>query len=81
MVQGLSIKQAARQLQLSTYTLQDHLRAIYDKVGVHSGRELVTRVFFNHYWPRLLDGSALGADGWFAPLGTNGGRTSPGLGP
>jgi len=37
MVQGLSAKQAARQLGVSADTLQDHLRSIYEKVGVHSG--------------------------------------------
>jgi len=26
----------------------------------------VTRVFFDHYWPRVLDGSTLGAGGWFS---------------
>jgi len=67
MVQGLSAKQAAHQLKLSTYTLQDHLRSVYEKVGVSSRRELVARVFFDHYWPSIVGGSALGANGWFAP--------------
>jgi hypothetical protein len=29
--------------------------------------ELVARLFFDHYTPRLTSGAPLGPDGWFAP--------------
>jgi hypothetical protein len=47
--------------------VQDHLKAIFDKVDVGSRGELVARLFFDHYAPRLANGARIGSDGWFAP--------------
>src|SRR6202012_695686 len=38
-VRGYSTKQIARQLNLSQYTIQEHLRAVFDKLGVRSRQE------------------------------------------
>jgi DNA-binding CsgD family transcriptional regulator len=62
---GLSTTDIARRLYLSEYTVQDHLKAIFDKVGVRSRRELVAQLFFQHYLPRLHSGTAVGSTGWF----------------
>jgi DNA-binding CsgD family transcriptional regulator len=62
---GASTNDIAQRLQLSPYTVQDHLKAIFDKVGVSSRRELSSRIFFEHYAGRL--GQDLDASGWFRP--------------
>ena len=48
--------------------MQDHLKAIFEKVGVSTRGELVARLFFDHYAPRLATGQRVGSDGWFAPV-------------
>ncbi|WP_448628715.1 LuxR C-terminal-related transcriptional regulator [Geodermatophilus sp. URMC 64] len=41
-LRGRSTRQIVDQLHLSEYTVQEHLRAAFDKVGVNSRRELMT---------------------------------------
>jgi DNA-binding CsgD family transcriptional regulator len=62
---GYSTSQIGRQLHLSPYTVQDHLKVVFDKTGVRSRRELAADLFFKHYLPRIERGSELTADGWF----------------
>ena len=64
-VQGLSTKETARALSISPLTVQQHLKVIFDKVGVHSRGELVGRIFEQQYMPRIKAGQGLGPDGWF----------------
>lgn len=51
-LRGSATKEIADVLQLSQYTVQDHLKAIFDKTGVRSRGELVGRIFLEHYVPR-----------------------------
>lgn len=68
-LQGLSTKEIAAEIHLSPYTAQDHLKAIFGKVGVHSRRELVARIFDQYHWPRFgLGGNAPESDGAVAGI-------------
>ena len=51
--QGLSTHDIADLLHVSTYTVQDHLKAIFEKTGTRSRGDLVARLYFVHYAPRL----------------------------
>ncbi len=64
--QGQSTTEIAETFHITANTVQDHLKAIFDKVGVKSRRELVGQLFAQQYQPHIAAGHALGADGWFA---------------
>jgi DNA-binding CsgD family transcriptional regulator len=54
-LQGNSTAEIAQALFISPHTVQQHFKTIFDKTGVHSRRDLVGKVFFAHYEPRLRD--------------------------
>jgi DNA-binding CsgD family transcriptional regulator len=54
-LQGASTADIAAEMVVSAHTVQQHLKSIFDKTGVRSRRDLVGKVFFAHYEPRLRD--------------------------
>ncbi len=47
-LQGRSTQQIVNELQISSHTVQEHLRAVFDKLGVASRRELVATLLGHH---------------------------------
>ena len=64
-LRGLSTSEISAMAHISSNTVQDHLKAIFEKVGVRSRRELVGQVFAQHYRPHLATGHDPGAYGQF----------------
>ena len=52
--QGYPTNVIGSRLHLSAYTVQDHLKSIFDKTGTGTRGELVARLFFDHDAPRLV---------------------------
>lgn len=46
---GLSTKEIAGALHISPYTVQDHLKSIFDKTGTRGRAELVGQIFLEGY--------------------------------
>jgi DNA-binding CsgD family transcriptional regulator len=53
-LQGASTAEMASRLNLSPLTVQDHLKAIFEKMSVRSRREVASRIFFDHHFPPTL---------------------------
>lgn len=64
-LRGLSTSEMAGTFHIASHTVQDHLKAIFEKVGVRSRRELVGQLFAQQYQPRIVSGRKLDPNGWF----------------
>jgi DNA-binding CsgD family transcriptional regulator len=63
--QGLSTKQIAARLRISPFTVQDHLKAVFAKIGVQSRAELVATLYVQHYEPRHQADAMPSPYGWY----------------
>jgi DNA-binding CsgD family transcriptional regulator len=63
--QGHSTAQIAAELWISTNTVQDHLKSIFDKTGVRSRREVMARILHDHYLPGMQKARTVGPTGYF----------------
>jgi DNA-binding CsgD family transcriptional regulator len=64
--QGMSTLEIARVAGIATNTVQDHLKAVFDKVGVRSRRELVVTILRDHYAPHTRAGRSVAPSGYFS---------------
>jgi DNA-binding CsgD family transcriptional regulator len=53
LARGLTTNEIAVELHLSRFTIQDHLKSVYEKTGVSSRGELVAKMFADHHHDRL----------------------------
>jgi DNA-binding CsgD family transcriptional regulator len=59
-LQGLATSEIAGRLAITALTVQQHLKAVFDKTGARSRREFVAQVFAQHYLPRMAARSGEG---------------------
>jgi DNA-binding CsgD family transcriptional regulator len=65
LAQGLTNHEIATRLVLSPYTIQDHIKSLFEKTEVSSRQELVARVFLDEYLPQLAQRTPLTSTGTF----------------
>lgn len=53
---GLSTREITARLHVTVDTVQDHLKSVYDRTGVHSRGELVALIYRHDYLPRIATG-------------------------
>jgi DNA-binding CsgD family transcriptional regulator len=65
LARGLSRAEMAEALVLSPHTVEDHVKSLYEKLGVATRQELVARVFLDEYLPEVARQTPLTSRGRF----------------
>lgn len=66
-LRGASTDAIARQLFISAYTVQDHVKSILAKSNIRSRRDLVATFYGRHYAPLTTAGAIPSPYGWYLP--------------
>jgi DNA-binding CsgD family transcriptional regulator len=62
---GLTNPEIATTLVLSPHTVSDHVKSLFEKMGVATRQELVARVFLDEYLPEVMQQTPLTSHGRF----------------
>jgi DNA-binding CsgD family transcriptional regulator len=62
-LQGRSTTDISHNLFISAHTVQQHLKNVFEKTGVSSRRDLVGKIFFSHYEPRVRENERRAVEG------------------
>ncbi len=65
MLRGATTTQAARRLAISPHTVNDHVKAIFEKTGASTRGELSATLFFGEHLARIQDRIGVGDDASF----------------
>jgi DNA-binding CsgD family transcriptional regulator len=64
---GRTNQEIARSLELSPYTVADHIKSVFAKLDVSTRGELTSKLFYDYYLHRVAEDRRAGTDGWFLP--------------
>jgi DNA-binding CsgD family transcriptional regulator len=64
-LRGATTAQIAARLGISPHTVNDHLKAIFDKTGARTRGELSATLFFGEHLPRIQEHVPVGDDASF----------------
>jgi DNA-binding CsgD family transcriptional regulator len=64
-LRGATTAQVAQRLSISPHTVNDHLKAIFDKTGARTRGELSAKLFFGEHLPRIEQQVKVGDDASF----------------
>lgn len=81
LAQGLSNPEIAARLVLSPFTVQDHIKSLFEKTGVSSRQELVARMFLDDYMPQIVQQTPLTSTGGFVQRKQTSALPTPDAGP
>jgi DNA-binding CsgD family transcriptional regulator len=65
LLRGATTIQAAQRLEISPHTVNDHMKAIFEKTGARTRGELSASLFFGQHLPRIQNLTPVGDDASF----------------